>query len=103
MMDTTTFLRSQGAYAGDKRSPACKAFWSSMLDEGRTILLAAPTLAETLRDGSFSKLKIPLATQVVVVPFDRRCAEVLSDRAVSQPRELSHRRQRLPHLVAADR
>ena len=75
MVDTNVFMRGLlGAYPNEPKAKQCKAFCDAMLDNGKTILVSAPTLAELIRhDGK----RIPRIKGVEVIAFDERAAELL--------------------------
>jgi predicted nucleic acid-binding protein len=59
-------------------APICKALWAEMLRGGKSILIAAPTVAELMR--AERPTPVPRHRLVEVVDFDRRSAEVLGKR-----------------------
>lgn len=76
LVDTQVLILALGDRPKDPRSLICKAFLRAMQDNGKQILIAAPTLAEVLRGGS-PKKSVPKAKGICVVPFDERAAEIL--------------------------
>jgi predicted nucleic acid-binding protein len=77
MVDTGVFLRFLGARPGDPDAPVCRAFCEAMLERGHVLYVAAPTLAEIIRQNGE---KAPRIKGIVVVPFDDRAAELLGAR-----------------------
>jgi predicted nucleic acid-binding protein len=77
MVDTGVFLRFLGARPDDPDAPICRAFCEAMLERGYVLYVAAPTLAEIIRQNGE---KAPRIKGIVVVPFDDRAAELLGAR-----------------------
>jgi hypothetical protein len=70
LVDTGVVIRALGERPDDLRSPTCEAFWNAMLENGREILIAAPSLAEVMRQEG--KDSFPRRKGVEVVAFDDR-------------------------------
>jgi predicted nucleic acid-binding protein len=77
LFDTTIVIRALGDRPDDPRSPACEALWEAMLQNGRQILVAAPTIAEMARKEGGAKRSLPRRKGVEVVAFDDLAAELL--------------------------
>ncbi|PCH53994.1 MAG: hypothetical protein COC22_01200 [Flavobacteriaceae bacterium] len=77
LMDTGVLIRAL-RQREDADTADCTDFFEAMVTLGNTILIAAPTLAEVLRERP--ETVIPSTRHVVVVPFDRRAAEMLADK-----------------------
>ena len=77
MVDTGVFLRFLGARPGDPDASVCRAFCEAMLEQGHVLYIAAPTLAEIIRQNGD---KAPRIKGIVVVPFDDHAAELLGAR-----------------------
>jgi predicted nucleic acid-binding protein len=75
LFDTGVVIRALGERPDDPRSPFCEALWEAMVDNGREILIAAPSIAEMIRQDG--KGAIPHRRGVEVVGFDARAAEFL--------------------------
>jgi predicted nucleic acid-binding protein len=76
LFDTTIVIRALGDRPDDARSPACEALWEAMLQNGRQVLIAAPTIAEMARKEG-ARRSIPRRRGVEVVAFDDLAAELL--------------------------
>ena len=76
LFDTTVVIRALGDRPADARSPACEALWEAMLQNGRQVLIAAPTIAEMARKEG-ARRSIPRRRGVEVVAFDDLAAELL--------------------------
>lgn len=74
LVDTGVFIRFLGE-RNDARTEACKGFCEAMLNEGRNLYVAAPTLAEVMRHKG---KPIPHQKGIVVVAFDQVAAELLA-------------------------
>lgn len=74
LIDTGVLFRFLGDQPFDKDSPACVDFCNEMIGEGRTLYVAAPTIAEVTRHRG---KKVPHRKGIVVVPFDDKAAEIL--------------------------
>lgn len=83
LLDTMVVSYALGDKPHRREAPVCKALWSEMLKCNKTILIAAPTVAELMR--ADRPTRVPNHRLVEVVDFDRRSAEVLG--------------QRLPHRI----
>lgn len=75
LFDTGVVVRALGERPGDPRQPLCEALWEAMLANDRQILIAAPTVAEMIRQ--HGKGQAPRRKGVEVVAFDRPAAELL--------------------------
>jgi predicted nucleic acid-binding protein len=78
LFDTGVVIRALGERSDDVRSPACEALWNAMLDNGRQILIGAPSLAEMIRQQG--RNSFPRRKGVEVVAFDDRAAFELGQR-----------------------
>lgn len=76
LMDTGVLIRALRQQQTPE-TEACEAFFKAMVSERKTILIAAPSLAELLR--SKPDTKAPISRSVMVVPFDHRAAEILAE------------------------
>ncbi len=77
LMDTGVLIRAL-RQKQDPDTADCADFFEAMVHAQKTILVAAPTLAEVLR--SKPETTVPPTRHVVVVPFDRRAAELLGEK-----------------------
>jgi predicted nucleic acid-binding protein len=75
LFDTGVVIRALGERPEDPRSRFCEALWEAMVENGREILIAAPSIAEMIRQDG--KGAIPHRRGVEVVGFDARAAEFL--------------------------
>jgi predicted nucleic acid-binding protein len=78
LLDTMVVSYALGDNPHRGEAPICRALWSEMLRRGKTILIAAPTVAELMR--AEHPRPIPRHRLVEVVDFDRRSAEELGRR-----------------------
>ena len=74
LLDTNIVILALGDRPTDPRAPACRAFWEMMIECGRDMLIAAPTLAEIVR---YSGKPVPRRKGVEVVAFDSMAAQLL--------------------------
>jgi predicted nucleic acid-binding protein len=77
LIDTGVLIRALRQQQ-DANTVDCAAFVEAMVMAEKTVLIAAPTLAEVLR--SKPETTVPATRHVVVVPFDRRTAELLGEK-----------------------
>lgn len=75
LIDTSVALRGFGACADDERAPLCVALVDACIQQGTTLLIAAPTIAEIQRGGATRA--IPRVSNVEVVAFDEPAARLL--------------------------
>ena len=75
LFDTGVVIRALRERPEDPRSLICEALWEAMVENGREILIAAPSIAEMIRQDG--KGVIPHRRGVEVVAFDARAAEFL--------------------------
>ncbi len=75
MVDTGVFIRALGQRPDDPRSPDCRDFLDAMYSNQREVLLAAPSLAETIR--GFDPPSVPSTAGIEVVAFDDEAAIAL--------------------------
>jgi predicted nucleic acid-binding protein len=75
LIDTGILTRSMGDMPPDTETPVCREFYDAMLENGREILIAAPTVAEVIRANG--KRSIPRTPQIEVLAFDQVAAEIL--------------------------
>jgi predicted nucleic acid-binding protein len=75
LLDTGVLIRAIGKRRHDEEARACHMFVDAMIEAGRTILVAAPSYAEMLRNEPPTDL--PRMRQIVVVPFDQAAARIL--------------------------
>jgi predicted nucleic acid-binding protein len=75
LFDTGVVIRALRERPDDPRSATCEALWEAMVENGREILIAAPSIAEMIRQEG--KGAIPHRRGVEVVAFDARAAEFL--------------------------
>jgi predicted nucleic acid-binding protein len=78
LFDTGVVIRAQGDRPNEPESQTCVELWKTMLDTGREILIAAPTIAEILRFGGGQS--VPRTRGIRVVSFDEPAARVLAQR-----------------------
>lgn len=95
LFDTGVVIRGLGERPGDDRSLTCEALWNAMLENGRQILIAAPSLAEMIRQEG-KGYSIPRRRGVEVVAFDDRAAIELGRRFPERVLLLEHQRSALP-------
>lgn len=74
LIDTGVFIRFLGERPDDHRAPICKAFCAAMLENGKELFVAAPTITEATRHKA---QRIPRRAGITVVPFDYLAAEQL--------------------------
>jgi len=75
LLDTGVCIRGLLRERADEpKSVPCRLFCDAMIDGGRRILIAAPTLAELLRK---PVNPIPRNKQIEIIPFDTKAAEQL--------------------------
>jgi predicted nucleic acid-binding protein len=74
LIDTGVFMRFLGDRPDEAVSKECVAFGDAMVNNGRTLYVAAPTIAEVTR---YQGKAIPRRKGIVVIPFDDRAAELL--------------------------
>lgn len=105
LIDTGVFIRALRDREDDE-TPGCVAFFEAMIRAGRTMLLAAPSLAEALRGNP--SLGLPLTMHLEHVPFDRRAAELFGKkltvnvlRAESANTGLSHTYLKYDAMIVA--
>jgi predicted nucleic acid-binding protein len=75
LIDTTVALRGFGAGDADEHSPICLELVDACIQQGTSLLIAAPTLAEILRGGATKP--VPRVHGVEVVAFDEPAARKL--------------------------
>lgn len=75
LFDTGVFVRAF-EQRNDPRTPDCKKVWDEVQKQKKSILIAAPTLAEILRSQP-AGTPLPRLPGVVVVPFDSDAAILL--------------------------
>jgi predicted nucleic acid-binding protein len=81
----------------DAETPACKEFYQAMLSHGRELLIAAPTIAEVMRQDG--KRNIPRVLGIEVVSFDDQAAQILGRMfPASVLKSLKHGGTTLTHL-----
>jgi len=101
LVDTGVLIRALGERPSDPNSPVCEAFWTAMLENSRELLIAAPSLAEMIRQegkGSF-----PRRRGVEVVAFDDRAAQELGRRFPERVLQLERDATSLPkHYIKYD-
>lgn len=73
LFDTSILLRAWG-FADDPMAPLCLGLFETACRHGRTVVVAAPSVAEILRGGEGRE--IPHVRHVEVVPFDQRSAVI---------------------------
>lgn len=76
LIDTGILIRALGDRPQDPEAKACRDFWDAMLQHGRTILIAAPSIAEVVRFGvgAAADNPVPNVPGVEVVAFDQSAA-----------------------------
>lgn len=74
LIDTGVLIRALGEIKDD-RAPMCVSFVKQMLRHNRTMLIAAPSIAEVIRKNSSAK--VPSTERMRVVAFDQDAAELL--------------------------
>lgn len=74
LIDTGVFFRFLGDKPDEEKSAYCRAFCKAMLNAGRELFVAAPTLAEVSR---YRGVRVPRTRGITVVPFDEKAAEIL--------------------------
>lgn len=79
LFDTGILIRALGARQEEFISPACVAIFKEMTKKGsgRSVIVAAPTVAELLRHPS--PLSVPVHKQVIVVSLDGPGAKKLGE------------------------
>ena len=95
LFDTGVVIRALGERPDDPRAPTCEALWNAMLESNREILIAAPSLAEMIRQAG-KEYTIPRRRGVEVVAFDDRAAVELGRRFPKSVLDLE-RAKGLPH------
>jgi predicted nucleic acid-binding protein len=81
LLDTGVLIRALGHKPSDARSPACRRLLHEIIEQRKTALVAAPTIAELERglpDPGAYPDELPRVRHVLVVAFDERCANVLA-------------------------
>jgi predicted nucleic acid-binding protein len=78
LLDTMVVSYALGDNPHRREAPICQALWSEMLEREKTILIAAPSVAELMR--AEHPRPIPRHRFIEVVDFDRRSAEALGRR-----------------------
>ena len=78
LLDSGVFLRWLGERPGDPQTPLCRELVQTLIDEGRDILVAAPTISEVLR--GWTGDEPPSTAEMRVVAFDNRAAHMLAAR-----------------------
>jgi predicted nucleic acid-binding protein len=73
MLDTNVLIFAHGPATGRVEEGPSRELWAALIAHKRDILIAAPTLAETLRGGT----KVQMVRGVEVISFDRRAGELL--------------------------
>lgn len=73
MLDTNVLSFVHGPSTGRVEEGPSKELWLALVAHKRGILIAAPTLGETIRAGQ----KVPLVSGTEVISFDRRAATLL--------------------------
>ena len=102
LFDTGVVIRALGERPDDARSPTCEALWNAMLENGRQILIAAPSLAEMIRQEGKDN-SIPRRRGVEVVAFDDRAAIELGRRFPERVLLMERERSQLPkHYIKYD-
>ncbi len=74
-IDTVVLILGLGE-SKDPRAASCRAFFEAMEEAGGKIVIAAPTIAEYLRDGQ--RKALPRIAGIEPVAFDDVAAEVLA-------------------------
>jgi predicted nucleic acid-binding protein len=101
LFDTGVVIRALGERPNDPRSPLCEALWEAMVENGRDILIAAPSIAEMIRQDG--KGEIPHRRGVEVVAFDARAAELLGRKFPERVLTLERTNTGLPkHYIKYD-
>lgn len=75
LIDSGLVTRAMGDLAPDAETPICKEFYQEMLAHGRELLIAAPTIAEVMRQDG--RRNIPRVLGIEVVSFDDQAAQLL--------------------------
>ena len=75
LCDTGFWIRALGDRPNDVRTPDAAGFFKAMVEHGREMLMATPSLAELIRGNP--SIAVPSTQSVIVVPFDRKAAEEL--------------------------
>jgi predicted nucleic acid-binding protein len=75
LVDSGLVTRAMGDLPPDAETPMCKEFYEAMLSHGRELLIAAPTIAEVMRQDG--KRSIPRVLGIEVVSFDDQAAQIL--------------------------
>jgi predicted nucleic acid-binding protein len=77
LVDSSVLVLGLGpASVADPRAPACRAFFDAMEKNGRTLLIAAPSLTEYLKGQG--RRDLPRRVGIVTVGFDDRAAVLLA-------------------------
>src|SRR4051812_40882902 len=91
LIDSSVLIRALGDRPdnNEERNRACREFFHAMIKHSRTILIAAPTVAEYIRkDG---KRKVPRVRGVEIVPLDAVACEYLGakfpETVLNQPKK----------------
>jgi predicted nucleic acid-binding protein len=95
LFDTGVVIRALGERPEDPGSPACECLWKAMLENSRQILIAAPSLAEMMRQFG-NEYAIPRRRGVEVVAFDDRAAIELGRRFPERVLNAERERSNLP-------
>lgn len=97
MIDTSVFLCRIGARPDEVEAPACIDFCTRMTKANRTVLVAAPTIAEVTR---FQGKPLPRVQGIVVVAFDTIAATQLGTKMpISELKDFRACSDRgLPHI-----
>lgn len=77
LVDTGVLIRALRQLQDDRTADSA-SFFEAMMDAKNTMLIAAPTLAEVLRQKPATV--VPSTRHVRVVPFDRQAAELLASK-----------------------
>jgi predicted nucleic acid-binding protein len=78
LLDTTVMIRALGDRPNDPRAPLCASLFAKMVQIGKRVLVAAPTVAEMMR--SSQQTMPPRSRYVEIVPFDLSAAMMLADK-----------------------
>jgi predicted nucleic acid-binding protein len=76
LLDTTVLIPAADGPARTDQDRACKPLLEALVSAKKTILVAAPSLAEFLRKSP--RRPLPHATAIEVLAFDQRAAQLLS-------------------------
>ncbi|MDC0722549.1 hypothetical protein [Nannocystis bainbridge] len=105
MVDTGVFMRFLGERPEEPVSRECVKFCQAMCSTGRELFVAAPTIAELMRQRG---QPIPHVKGITVVAFDERAATILGLRmpmaklhAVKTSTGLSHTYLKYDAMIAA--